>query len=88
MNLHYGVPFSVSLDIRTFSINLPTLIILIFCLLDRDTNLNITYITDFFFNYIISGGIIINIECKAWARNIIHDRKERIGSVHFELLID
>lgn len=36
----------------------------------------------------ISGGIIINIECKAWARNIIHDRKERLGSVHFELLID
>ncbi|XP_055382094.1 sodium/potassium-transporting ATPase subunit beta-2 isoform X2 [Condylostylus longicornis] len=33
-------------------------------------------------------GIIINIECKAWARNIIHDRKDRIGSVHFELLID
>uniref|UniRef100_A0A1A9ZFE8 Sodium/potassium-transporting ATPase subunit beta-2 n=1 Tax=Glossina pallidipes TaxID=7398 RepID=A0A1A9ZFE8_GLOPL len=33
-------------------------------------------------------GIIINIECKAWARNIIHDRKERVGSVHFELLID
>lgn len=33
-------------------------------------------------------GIIINIECKAWARNIHHDRKERIGSVHFELMID
>lgn len=33
-------------------------------------------------------GIIINIECKAWAKNIIHDRKERIGSVHFELMID
>lgn len=34
------------------------------------------------------GGIIINVECKAWARNIHHDRKERIGSVHYELLID
>ncbi|KAM8715490.1 hypothetical protein ACLKA7_002528 [Drosophila subpalustris] len=33
-------------------------------------------------------GIIINIECKAWARNIHHDRKERLGSVHYELLID
>lgn len=33
-------------------------------------------------------GILINIECKAWAKNIIHDRKDRIGSVHFELLID
>lgn len=38
--------------------------------------------------YHITGGIIINIECKAWAHNIIHDRKERLGSVHFELLID
>lgn len=39
---------------------------------------------------ISSGGIIINIECKAWARNIRHtnDRHERLGSVHFELLID
>lgn len=33
-------------------------------------------------------GIIINIECKAWAKNIIHDRKERLGSVHFEIMID
>lgn len=35
-----------------------------------------------------SGGIIINVECKAWAYNIKHDRKERTGSVHFELMID
>lgn len=34
------------------------------------------------------GGIIINVECKAWAHNIKHDRKERAGSVHFELMID
>uniref|UniRef100_U5EXA6 Putative sodium/potassium-transporting atpase subunit beta-2 n=1 Tax=Corethrella appendiculata TaxID=1370023 RepID=U5EXA6_9DIPT len=33
-------------------------------------------------------GIIINVECKAWARNIKHDRHDRIGSVHFELMID
>ncbi|KDR20644.1 Sodium/potassium-transporting ATPase subunit beta-2 [Zootermopsis nevadensis] len=33
-------------------------------------------------------GILINIECKAWARNIIHDRQERVGIVHFELMID
>jgi sodium/potassium-transporting ATPase subunit beta len=33
-------------------------------------------------------GVLINIECKAWARNIIHDRTERRGSVHFELMID
>lgn len=33
-------------------------------------------------------GIIINIECKAWARNIRHDRADKLGSVHFELMID
>ncbi|XP_060518779.1 sodium/potassium-transporting ATPase subunit beta-2 [Cylas formicarius] len=32
--------------------------------------------------------VLINIECKAWAKNIIHDRAERRGSVHFELLVD
>lgn len=37
---------------------------------------------------IILGGIIINVECKAWAKNIRHDRADRIGSVHFELMID
>jgi sodium/potassium-transporting ATPase subunit beta len=35
-----------------------------------------------------SRGILINIECKAWAENISHDRQDREGSVHFELLID
>lgn len=33
-------------------------------------------------------GVLINIECKAWARNIKHNRQERKGSVHFELLVD
>ncbi|XP_023230731.1 sodium/potassium-transporting ATPase subunit beta-2-like [Centruroides sculpturatus] len=33
-------------------------------------------------------GVLINIECKAWAKNIRHDRMERMGSVHFELLVD
>lgn len=33
-------------------------------------------------------GVLINIECKAWARNIAHDRAERRGSVHFELMVD
>uniref|UniRef100_A0ABD2XP98 Sodium/potassium-transporting ATPase subunit beta-2 n=1 Tax=Trichogramma kaykai TaxID=54128 RepID=A0ABD2XP98_9HYME len=33
-------------------------------------------------------GVLINIECKAWAHNIIHDRVERRGSVHFELMVD
>lgn len=33
-------------------------------------------------------GVLINIECKAWAKNIKHDRMDRMGSVHFELLVD
>ncbi|XP_041972331.1 sodium/potassium-transporting ATPase subunit beta-2-like [Aricia agestis] len=33
-------------------------------------------------------GIVINIECRAWARNIMYDRKERIGLVHFEIMIE
>lgn len=38
--------------------------------------------------WLLSAGILINIECKAWARNIVHDRQERVGMVHFELMID
>jgi sodium/potassium-transporting ATPase subunit beta len=33
-------------------------------------------------------GVLINVECKAWASNIRHERQDREGSVHFELLID
>lgn len=33
-------------------------------------------------------GVLVNIECKAWARNIHHDRADRRGSVHFELMVD
>uniref|UniRef100_A0A1D1Y1U2 Sodium/potassium-transporting ATPase subunit beta-2 n=1 Tax=Anthurium amnicola TaxID=1678845 RepID=A0A1D1Y1U2_9ARAE len=33
-------------------------------------------------------GVLINIECKAWAANIHHDRSERRGSVHFEIMVD
>lgn len=33
-------------------------------------------------------GIVINVECRAWAKNIRYSRTERTGSVHFELLID
>lgn len=32
--------------------------------------------------------VLINIECKAWAKNIVHDRSNRLGLVHFELLKD
>ncbi|XP_012259401.2 sodium/potassium-transporting ATPase subunit beta-2-like [Athalia rosae] len=33
-------------------------------------------------------GVLINVECKAWAKNIQHDRDRLMGVVHFELLID
>ncbi|KAI4465666.1 sodium/potassium-dependent atpase beta subunit [Holotrichia oblita] len=32
-------------------------------------------------------GIVINVECKAWAKNIVRSRTHRLGSVHFELMI-
>lgn len=37
---------------------------------------------------IVTAGVLINIECKAWAKNIFYDRYERRGSVHFELMVD
>lgn len=37
---------------------------------------------------LLIGGVLINIECKAWARNIIHDRLDKRGSVHFEIMVD
>ncbi|KAJ9595669.1 hypothetical protein L9F63_013135 [Diploptera punctata] len=33
-------------------------------------------------------GIVINIECKLWAKNIAHDREKRIGLTRFELMVD
>lgn len=35
-----------------------------------------------------SPGVLVNIECKAWAKNIRHNRMDRIGIVHFEFLMD
>jgi len=32
--------------------------------------------------------VLIQVECKAWAKNIRPDRQMRLGSVHFELMID
>jgi len=48
------------------------------------------YLSPFVFVHFMkpSPGVLINIECKAWAKNIKHDRMDREGSVHFELLID
>ncbi|KAJ8310704.1 hypothetical protein KUTeg_012569 [Tegillarca granosa] len=33
-------------------------------------------------------GVLIMVECKAYAKNIKHDKLERAGLVHFELLVD
>ena len=38
--------------------------------------------------YFIVDGVLIAIECKAWAENIIHDRMERKGLAHFEVTQD
>ncbi len=34
------------------------------------------------------GHTLINIECRAWSKNIRYDRQNRLGSVHFEILVD
>ena len=34
---------------------------------------------------IFADGVLIAIECKAWARNIDHDSQDRKGLVHFEV---
>jgi len=33
-------------------------------------------------------GVLINVECTAWAKNIAPNRQDRVGKVHFELMID
>lgn len=38
--------------------------------------------------FVILAGILINIECRAWAKNINYRQKDKQGSVHFELMID
>lgn len=35
-----------------------------------------------------AAGTLINVECKAWARNIAHKKGTQIGRVHFELLVN
>jgi sodium/potassium-transporting ATPase subunit beta len=35
-----------------------------------------------------TNGIVINVWCKAWAKNIHHHRQDSQGSIHFEMLID
>lgn len=41
-----------------------------------------------YIHFLFSAGILINVECKAWAKNIKHSRTDKIGAVHFELMID
>jgi len=36
----------------------------------------------------VAPGVLIRIKCKAWAKNIKHDRVYRSGSVHFEIMVD
>jgi len=33
-------------------------------------------------------GQLLHVECRAWFRGVVHARKERMGLVHFEVLVD
>jgi len=33
-------------------------------------------------------GVLINVECRGWAKNIHQNRPDRLGMVHFEMMID
>jgi len=33
-------------------------------------------------------GVVINVECKAFAKNVKPDRLNRLATTHFEILID
>ena len=35
-----------------------------------------------------ANGVLLMITCKAWAKNIQHNKVQQIGQLHFELLID
>jgi hypothetical protein len=35
-----------------------------------------------------AGGVLIKVECKAWAKNIDHGGEEKVGIVKFELWVD
>lgn len=32
--------------------------------------------------------VLINIECRIWTKDVVYDRKNRLGLVHFEILMD
>jgi len=35
----------------------------------------------------VTVGQLVHVECRAWARNIKYDRRDRIGIVHFEMVV-
>lgn len=43
-----------------------------------------------FYRFPSTGGVLINIECRAWAKNIVYKNSAQLreGSVHFELQVD
>jgi hypothetical protein len=46
------------------------------------------YATLFSVSFSVAGNVLVKVECKAWAHNIKHDRRDRIGLAQFQLLID
>jgi len=46
------------------------------------------HVTLFSLSFSVAENVLVKVECKAWAHNIIHDRRERLGLTHFQLLID
>lgn len=46
------------------------------------------YVTLFSLFFSVAGNVLVKVECKAWAQNIRHDRRDGIGLTHFQLLID
>jgi hypothetical protein len=44
------------------------------------------YIT--LFSLSVAGNVLVKVECKAWAHNIRHDRRDQLGVTQFQLLID
>jgi len=46
------------------------------------------YLTLFSFSFSVAGNVLVKVECKAWAHNIVHDRRDQLGLTHFQLLID
>jgi len=46
------------------------------------------YVTLFCLSFCVAGNVLVKVECKAWAHNIKHDRRDGIGLTRFQLLID